>query len=147
MLPWSTRHLPYLPTLSLVPRTSLYPTPPTASCNFCLLKEHKGGQAAGDKGGGFGRPMCLLSQALAACCWLHRSLSQPRTEISPDTASDRPAPAALRAAVHRHTEPCCYLSSPARFLHFSNSAWGPPPLVTTHSHWPLGSSQGLPCPG
>lgn len=37
------------------------------------------------------------------CCWLHRSLSQPRTKISLDTASDRLAPATL-AGRRRHTQ-------------------------------------------
>lgn len=37
------------------------------------------------------------------CCWLHGSLSQPRTKISLDTASDRLAPVAL-AGRRRRTQ-------------------------------------------
>lgn len=76
------------------------------------------------------------------CCWLHRSLSQPRTKISLDTASDRQTPA--DADAHRHTEKRLLSLSPDHFLHFSNSRFLPasPPLpVTTHSHWPLGPGQ------
>ena len=51
--------------------------------------------------GGQGHMSCLPGPE--PCCWLHRSLSQPRTKISLDTASDRLAPATL-AGRHRRTE-------------------------------------------
>ena len=63
------------------------------------------------------------------CRWLHRSLSQPRTKISLDMASDRPAPAALAGQTQTHTDTqrtSRYLSCPARFLHFSNSSFFQP---------------------
>ena len=61
------------------------------------------------------------------CCWLHRSLSQPRTKISLDMASDRLAPATLagrrrRAQTHRAgavispLQPVSYTSHTADFF-------------------------------
>ena len=71
------------------------------------------------------------------CCWLHRSLSQPRTEISLDTASDRLAPATLagrrrRTQTHREQavicplQPVSYTSHTADFFQPGRLSQSPP---------------------
>lgn len=71
------------------------------------------------------------------CCWLHRSLSQPRTKISLDTASDRLAPAALagrrrRTQTHRKravispVQPVSYTSQTADFFQPGCLSQSPP---------------------
>ena len=75
--------------------------PPPSS--HCLARGDRGTlTGTQDKGeGGQGHTSSLPGPE--PCCWLHRSLSQPRTKISLDTASDRLAPATL-AGRRRHTE-------------------------------------------
>ena len=71
--------------------------------SHCLARGDRGTlTGTQDKGeGGQGHTSSLPGPE--PCCWLHRSLSQPRTKISLDTASDRLAPATL-AGRRRHTE-------------------------------------------
>lgn len=71
------------------------------------------------------------------CCWLHGSLSQPRTKISLDTASDRLAPVALagrrrRTQTHREhavispLQPVSSTSQTADFFQPGCLPWSPP---------------------
>lgn len=82
------------------------------------------------------------------CCWLHRSLSQPGTKISLDTASDRLAPATLagrrrRTQTHREwpviapPQPVSYTSQTADFFQPGGLSRSPP---TATGPWGLAKS-------
>lgn len=97
----------------------------------------KGGRGDQHKtwGGGQGHVSSLPGPE--PCCWLHGSLSQPRTKISLDTASDRLAPVALagrrrRTQTHREhavislLQPVSSTSQTADFFQPGCLPWSPP---------------------
>lgn len=122
------------------------PFPPHQERPPPLLPFDKAGRRASDtrRRGGQGRATCLLSQALnpaAGSTGHFHNPEQKSHQIRPQTARLQP-PSRPRTDAQRTP---CYLCPPARFLHFSNSRFLPaslPPLATTHSHRPLGPSQG-----
>lgn len=109
-------------------------TKDAAPAFYSLTKGGRGDQHK-RRGGGQGHVSSLPGPE--PCCWLHGSLSQPRTKISLDTASDRLAPAALagrrrRTQTHRERavisplQPVSSTSQTADFFQPGCLPWSPP---------------------